>query len=113
MNVYVGETAAGATWPPPWRAFQKEQPQKAAELEVIWETEPLMKNSVMARDDVPAGVRDRVRSLLVELNQTGEGRAILAGMQTSRFIPASDEDYNVVRDYVARFEREVREVEKK
>jgi phosphonate transport system substrate-binding protein len=67
----------------------------------------------MVRDDVPAGIRDLVRSLLVGLRETAEGRAILAGMETARFIPASDEDYHVVRDYVERFEREVREVEKK
>ena len=54
MNAYLGQTAAGATWPPPWRAFQKEHPREAAELKVIWETESLVNNSVMVRDDVPA-----------------------------------------------------------
>lgn len=113
MNVYLGKTAAGATWPPPWRDFQTEHPREAAELEAVWETEPLINNSVMVRDDVPAGIRDLVRSLLVGLQETAEGRSILAGMETAGFIPASDEDYHVVRDYVERFEREVREVEKK
>ena len=27
MNVYLGQTAAGATWPPPWRLFQKDRPR--------------------------------------------------------------------------------------
>ncbi len=110
MNAWLGNTAAGATWPPPWRAFQKDHPQEAADLEVIWETEPLINNSVMARDDVPAGLRDQIRSLLVGLDGSAEGRSILAGMETSRFLPASDDDYNAVRDYVAHFEKEVRPV---
>jgi phosphonate transport system substrate-binding protein len=113
MNAYLGKTAAGATWPPPWRAFQKEHPQEAAELEKVWETEPLINNSVMVRDDVPAGIRDQVLSLLIGLPETADGRSILAGMETAHFIPASDKDYDVARDYVARFEREVRQVEKK
>ncbi len=113
MNVYLGLTAAGASWPPPWRAFQKEHPGEAAELEVVWETEPLVNNSVMARDDIPAEIRDIVRTLLLELGGTVEGRAILAGMETARFLAATDADYEIVRRYVVHFEQVVRPVEKK
>lgn len=111
MNVYLGKTAAGATWPPPWRAFQKAFPREAAQLVVRWETESLVNNSVMARDDVPAPLVDRVRSLLVGLSETDEGRALLAGTETARFLPAADADYDVVRRYIARFESDVRPVE--
>jgi len=111
MNVYMKNTAAGATWPPPWRAFQKDNPEKAAALTVVWETEPLVNNSVMVRDDIPTGIREQVRELLRGLPDTEEGRAILAGMETARFIPAVDRDYDVVRAYVERFEKEVRSVE--
>ncbi|HEX9023921.1 MAG TPA: PhnD/SsuA/transferrin family substrate-binding protein [Geobacteraceae bacterium] len=113
MNAYLRLTAAGATWLPPWRAFQKEHPREAAELKVIWETESLINNSVMVRDDVPGQVRKQVRTLLLGLDGTSEGKSILAGMETARFLPASDGDYDVVRRYVSRFEREVRPVEKR
>jgi len=113
MNVYMKLTAAGATWPTPWRAFQKEHPREAAEMKVLWETESLINNSVMVRDDVPAQVRDQVRTLLLALDGTDEGKSILAGMETARFLPASDEDYDVVRRYISRFEKEVRPVEKR
>lgn len=110
MNVYLGMTAAGATWPPPWRAFQVDHPQEAMDLKVIWETEPLINNSVMARDDVPAEIQEQVRALLVGLHDTEEGQAILAGMETARFMGASDQDYAIVETYVSRFEAEVRKV---
>lgn len=113
MNAYLGKTAAGATWPTPWRAFQKTHPQKAAELKIAWETETLLNNSVMARDDVPAALLEQVRRLLLQLDQTEEGRTILAGMETTRFLPATDKEYDLVRSYIARFEREVRPVEKR
>lgn len=111
MNAYLGTTAVGATWPPPWRAFQKEHPREAAALQVLWETESLVNNSVMARDDVPPRVVGRIRELLLGLDETDAGRAILAGTETRRFLPATDADYEVVREYVARFEAEVRLVE--
>ena len=113
MNAYLGLTAAGATWPPPWRAFQKDHPREAAELKVIWETESLVNNAFMVRDDVPAQVAEQLRALLLGLDKTKEGKSILAGMETARFLPASDREYDVVRRYVSRFEREVRPVETK
>lgn len=111
MNAYLGKTAAGATWPPPWRAFQKQYPREAAEMEVLWETESLINNSVMVRNDVPAALAEQVRAALLALPNTPEGRAILAGIETAFFGAATDADYDRVRRYVARFEREVRPVQ--
>ncbi|NJD91879.1 MAG: phosphate/phosphite/phosphonate ABC transporter substrate-binding protein, partial [Geobacter sp.] len=113
MNAWLGKTAAGATWPPPWRAFQKEHPREAAQLKVIWETESLINNSVMARDNVPVNVRDKIAELLLGLDSTAQGRSILAKMETARFLPASNKDYDVVRDYISKFEREIRSVEQR
>ncbi|MCX8085802.1 MAG: phosphate/phosphite/phosphonate ABC transporter substrate-binding protein [Rhodocyclaceae bacterium] len=111
MNVYLGKSAAAATWPPPWRLFQRDHPKEAAELEVIWETPSLINNSFMVRNDVPASLAEQVADRLVGLAKSEEGRAILAGMETARFHPANDADYDRVREYISAFEREVRRVE--
>lgn len=113
MNVYLKQVALSATWPPPWRAFQKDHSQEAAELEVLWETSSLVNNSVMSRDDVPPPIVEQVRVLLIGMAETTKGRSILAGMETARFLPASNKDYDVVRRYIVRFESEVRSVEKR
>lgn len=111
MNVYLGKTAAGATWPHPWRAFQREHPIEAAELRVAWETEQLINNSFMARNNLPPALTERVQKLLTELHTHKEGRAILLRMETARFYRASNTDYEIVKTYVAAFERDVRPVE--
>ncbi len=113
MNVYLGQTAVGATWPPPWRAFQKEHPQEAAQLKVVWETESLINNSFMIRDDLPAALREQILKLLLNLPNSKEGRTILQGIETARFIAANNADYDLVRRYVARFEQEVRPVKQR
>lgn len=113
MNVYLGHSVAGATWPPPWRMFQKQHPAEAAQLKVIWETPSLLNNSVMVRDDVPEAMRQLIQKSLLDLPKTDEGMNILAGMETARFHVSNDASYDVVRQYVARFEKEVRPVEKK
>jgi phosphonate transport system substrate-binding protein len=111
MHVYLGQSAAGATWPPPWRLFQRDHPAEAAQLRVIWETEPLLNNSVMARDDVPPALREALRRSLLELAQSAPGPAILRGMANAGFYAANDASYAPVRAYIERFEREVRRVE--
>ncbi|NWG87805.1 MAG: phosphate/phosphite/phosphonate ABC transporter substrate-binding protein [Hydrogenophilaceae bacterium] len=111
MNVYLRRVDAGASWPPPWRAFQKDHPNEAAELKVIWETPHLINNSVMVRNDLPAALRARVQQLLLGLSAQPEGQAILAGMETRRFHPADDAAYEPVRSFIRRFEQEVRPVE--
>lgn len=113
MNAYLGEAAAGVTWPPPWRLFQKDHPQEAAKLMVAWETPPLINNSFMVRDDLPPELRAQLRAALLTLHGSEQGRRILAGMETARFLPATDADYAVVRQFVARFEARVRPVEQR
>jgi len=111
MHVFLGESAAGATWPPPWRMFQETHPAEAAQLKVAWETPPLLNNSVMVRDDVPQAIEQGIRQALLDLPTTAAGRKILAGLETARFHDADDANYDMVRKYVTRFEKEVRPVE--
>lgn len=113
MNAYLGKSDIAVTWPPPWRLFQQNHPEEAGQLKVIWQTPPLINNSVMARDDIPAPVVDKVRALLLGLHAVPDGSVILAGMQTARFNPATDATYAVARDYIVRFEKEVRRIEEK
>jgi phosphonate transport system substrate-binding protein len=111
MNVYLGQAAAGATWPPPWRLFQRDYPVEAAQLKVVWQTPSLINNSVMVRDDVPVAVRDGVTRALLELSQVPAGKTVLGAMETARFHAANNASYDVVVNYIRRFEREVRPVE--
>jgi phosphonate transport system substrate-binding protein len=113
MNAYLGQSAAAATWPPPWRLFEKDHPAEATQLQVVWETPSLLNNSVMVRDDVSPAISEKIRQVLLDLATLPEGKAILAGMSTARFHAADDASYAKVRNYIATFEREVRPVEKK
>jgi ABC-type phosphate/phosphonate transport system substrate-binding protein len=91
--------------PNPWQTLEA--------MKVIWETPPLLNNSVMLRNDLPPALADKLAHLLHGLHETEAGRAILAGMETARFHPADDASYAPVREFVARFEREVRPVEQR
>jgi len=111
MNVLMGQVAVGATWPPPWRLFQRTRPNDARQLKVLWETPSLINNSVMVRDDLDPDLGAALARMLLDLTASNAGRAVLKSMETTRFHPAADADYEVVRQTVERFERLVRPVE--
>lgn len=111
VNALLGEAAASATWPPPWRLFQRDRPEDAAKLKVIWETPPLMNNSVMVRDDIPEEISQAISQVINVLHDSSNGQNILQGMGTARFYPANNGSYKPVRDFVKNFEADVRKVE--
>lgn len=108
MNVYLGQSAAGATWPPPWRVFQRAHPKEAEQLMVVWETETMIQNAVIVRDDVPAEAVQAVREALAHMHEDAEGRAILAGIETPSMDLADDRDYDRVATFLDEFHSKVR-----
>lgn len=110
MNVFLGDSAAGATWPPPWHALSKERPELEKELKVIWKTEPLPNNGLVVRDNVPDEITQQVASLMNNLHKNKEGQAILARMELSHFESATNETYQPVIDFVSVFSKTVRPI---
>lgn len=111
LNVLRGHAAAAATWPLPWKAFNAAYPGMANQLEVKWQTEPLLNNSWMARSDLPPPVVETFRTQLLTLHETSQGRRILARLPISRFEPAQDEDYLPVIEFLESFSKDVRKIE--
>ncbi|MDH5484625.1 MAG: phosphate/phosphite/phosphonate ABC transporter substrate-binding protein [Gammaproteobacteria bacterium] len=110
MNVYQGDTVAGATWLPPWLALSRERPELARELKVIWQTQSLPNNALVVLPTVPDKLVDDVKSLLLSLHEHDEGREILAKITLSRFESADNDSYQAVRDFIVKFSATVRPI---
>jgi phosphonate transport system substrate-binding protein len=111
VNAYLGNVAAGATWPIPWLAFQKDHPEMAQKLEMRWQTEPFINCGLVARNDVPPELVSRIGELLTHLHETKAGRALLARLPLSRFEPADDANYDLVRAFIAKYTKELHPIE--
>jgi phosphonate transport system substrate-binding protein len=111
LNAFLKESDAACTWPPPWIAFVKNNPEKAKELEVKWETKNLVNNGLIIRDDLPVQLQNRMQDILLHLHETEAGRKILARMELSRFELADEKTYQVVRNFLAEFTRLIRKPE--
>ncbi|MEI6558924.1 MAG: phosphate/phosphite/phosphonate ABC transporter substrate-binding protein [Rhodospirillaceae bacterium] len=103
MSVYLGTSAAGATWPGPWKLFVQAHPDYARMLEVRWETPPLPNNGWVVRGDVPPELARRFAELLFGLPDSAEGRALMAAVGVARFEPADDATYQPVRTFLDRY----------
>jgi len=110
MNVYLGKSVASATWPPPWLAFKKLRPDVAKHLRVKWETDSLPNNGLVVRNDVPKDIVKIVSKLVFELHTHEEGRKILERMELSKYEPANNLTYQSVREFLIKFEKEIRPI---
>jgi len=108
MNVFLGDTVAGATWPPPWHLLAAERPELLEQLEVKWQTEPLPNNGLVVRDDVPSDVVDEVASILFSLHKHTKGQEILTRMDLSQFERADNITYEPVIRFIETFDKAVR-----
>jgi len=105
MNVLLGKTAAAGTWPPPWEAMLRRRPELAQQLMVRWQTEPLINNGVVVRDDIDAGHVALISDVLLDLHRDERGQAILRDMAIARFEVADRASFEPVRRFLAKFDQ--------
>lgn len=110
MNVYLGKSAAAATWPPPWKAFIKERPEVAKEVMVKWQTPSMPNNGLVVRNNIPDAIVKQVADVIITLHTHEEGRKILREMELSHFERADSNTYAPVRDFLKKFETEIRPI---
>lgn len=110
MNVYLGKSDAACTWPPPWNNFMKKRPKIAQELMVKWETFSLVNNGLIVRNDIPDDVVKKVGEIIFTMHNDAEGKKILANMDLSRYERADNTTYEPVREFLKKFEKEVRPI---
>lgn len=110
-NVATGNVDIGVTWPPPWRGFQKNNPELASKLKVMWETPSLVNNGLVVRDDVPRDVLLHVADVFFSLSKSDEGKQILSGIEYSGFESADLETYKLVDEFLKNFNSKVRRLD--
>lgn len=111
LNVARGMVDAGATWPPPWRAFQRDHPELAARLRVAWITPHLPNNSLMARHSLDPVLRERIAAALFALSRSESGRRLLGRAEIAGFEPAREDDYRPVQQMLLRYRASIGPVE--
>jgi len=105
MNAYSGDSVAAATWPSPWKTWQKENPEKAAEMEILWETPVLINNGLVVRSDLNVSIVQKIVESLCALDQHSRGVELLKSTGFEGFERASDRTYTPVKEFLQRYEQ--------
>ncbi|MDD2828517.1 MAG: phosphate/phosphite/phosphonate ABC transporter substrate-binding protein [Sulfuricurvum sp.] len=105
MNAYSKDTIAAATWPTPWITWQKENPQKAQEMELIWETPSLVNNGFVIRSNIDHNLSEKIVTLLCALDTSAEGKKLLKDAGFDGFEKASAKTYIPVEAFLKQYDR--------
>ncbi|MBI4495731.1 MAG: phosphate/phosphite/phosphonate ABC transporter substrate-binding protein [Deltaproteobacteria bacterium] len=79
-------------------------PRIGQELRILERSPDVPENALAARQDLAGGLQDRLRSLLLAMDEEEAGRTVLQGFGARRFIPTTDREYEPVFAYA----REIR-----
>lgn len=66
------------------------------ELRIIAESPPVPEITLCMKNDLPADLLEKLRTILLEMQQTVEGHKILRKLAARRFIPAGEGEFEVV-----------------
>lgn len=105
MNAYAGLSAAAGTWPPPWELWAKNNPEEAAQMEVVWQTDPLPNNGVVVHSRIPAVLAEAVAQVLVGMHRDPQGQKLLRSAGFDGFERATDATYDPVRRFLEAYDR--------
>lgn len=94
LNVAQGLIPAGAGIN---RTLAALDPAVANQLKVLWKTQTYTPHAIACLPRVPSEIRDRIQAAFIALNQTPEGRELLANLNIPGWQAASDADWDDVR----------------
>lgn len=100
MNVYSKDTIAGATWPPPWESWKKENPHKAKELTVKWETKHLINNGFVVKQELHGELVKKLQRSLLAMDSEKVGKELLVQAGFEGFALATNNDFEIVQMFM-------------
>lgn len=107
VNATTGDFAACGSTSRFWRAWSRENPEKARGLKVLWRTESLPHNAVVARDDVPEAVARGVAAALVGMDSDPELDQSQFRVDQQHFEAATDATYAPMREFLRRYDQAI------
>lgn len=96
QQLVVKKAQACASGPTGWHIFQKRRPGYAR---LLMKTSTIPNSLVVVHNRVPEHHRALLQQTMISWHQSDRGRQLLQRAQFSKFVPALDADYDIVRQY--------------
>lgn len=107
LTAYTGDATACGTTVRFWRTWSKENPDKAKQMRVLWKTEPLPHNAIVARSDIDSKLAQQVASVLAGMDKDKEldQRQFKVGQQ--HFELAGNATYKPMQDFLRHYDQAI------
>ncbi|MGE5506643.1 MAG: phosphate/phosphite/phosphonate ABC transporter substrate-binding protein [Actinomycetota bacterium] len=105
LNCYTGEAEACGTTVRFWRIWSRDNPDKAAEMEVLWRTPSLPHNGIVARADVNPALARKVAEVLAGMDKDPTLDQSQFKQDQAHFELATNATYDAMTDFLARYDR--------
>ncbi len=98
--VYTGEADIGGAKDTIYNSLTEEYPDFKDQMLVLAESPEVPSNGLGVRKDLNPAIKLRIKTLLLSLHKSPEGRKVLKDFGAIKFIETSDEDYKVLYNMV-------------
>lgn len=107
LTAYTGDVAACGTNVRFWRKWSKENPDKAKQMRVLWKTDSLPHNAIIARGDIDEKLAQQVASILAGMDKDKEldQRQFKLGQQ--HFELAGNATYKPMQGFLRRYDQAI------
>jgi phosphonate transport system substrate-binding protein len=107
LNAYAGDAAACGSTVRFWRIWSRDNPDKAKEMVVLWKTDSLPHNGIVARDDINAQMAQRVATALAGMENDKELDQRQFKADQAHFELADNATYKPMLDFLKRYEQAI------
>ena len=98
--VYTGEADIGAAKDTIYNSFPEEHPDFTEQMLVLTESPAVPSNGLAVRKDLHPALKLLIKTLLLSMHESPEGRKALNDFGAIRFIETDNDDYKVLNDMV-------------
>ena len=105
LNAYAGDAAACGSTVRFWRVWSRDNPDKAKDMTVLWKTESLPHNGIVARDDVDPQLAQRVATVLAAMDKDKELDQKQFKSDQAHFELAGNATYKPMFEFLKRYEQ--------
>lgn len=78
--------------------MKRKTPDLIARTRIVEKSDPYGIPPFVVRKDLPFGIKEQLRITLTSMHQNPEGKAILQGIMTDRFVAGDDTNYDSIRE---------------
>ncbi|MBI3525989.1 MAG: phosphate/phosphite/phosphonate ABC transporter substrate-binding protein [Betaproteobacteria bacterium] len=107
MNVYTGNSLACGVSVRQWRAWKRDNADKARQMDTLWMTRSLPNNGVIARDDVPVELAQKVAAALAGMDRDKTLDQKQFKFNQNHYAHADAKTYKPFLDFLKRYDQKI------